>query len=144
MAEQTNLEIVRTIYVDWARGDFSSVAWASPDIEFVFAGGPEPGSWRGMSGMSDAYREWLRAWEGFRAEPEEYMLLDSERVLVLVRNSGRGRTSGLELVQHSVANLFQLQHGKVTRIVVYLDREIAFAELGLGLQTDASDEAGRT
>ena len=144
MADETNLEIVRSIYVDWARGDFSSVTWASPDVEFVFAGGPEPDSWHGLAGMSDAYREWLRAWEGFRAEPEEYRLLDGERVLVLVRNSGRGRTSGLELVQRSVANLFHLQHGKVTRIVVYLDREIAFAELGLGIQADASDEAGRS
>ena len=126
-----NLEIVRAIYADWERGDFSSAAWADPEIEFGFAGGPEPDSWRGIAAMAAGYREWLRAWEGFRAEPEEYLVLDGERILVLVRNSGRGRTSGVELEQRSVANLFHLRGGKVTRVVVYLDRGLAFADLGL-------------
>jgi ketosteroid isomerase-like protein len=126
-----NLELVRSIYADWERGDFSSAAWADPEIEFAFAGGPEPDSWKGLAGMAQGYGEWLRAWEGFRAEPEEYLELDSERILVLVRNSGRGRTSGVELEQRSVANLFHLRGAKVTRVVVYLDRGLAFADLGL-------------
>ncbi|HEV3284260.1 MAG TPA: nuclear transport factor 2 family protein [Solirubrobacteraceae bacterium] len=126
-----NLELVRSIYADWERGDFSSAAWADPEIEFAFAGGPEPDSWKGLAGMAQGYGEWLQAWEGFRAEPEEYLELDSERILVLVRNSGRGRTSGVELEQRSVANLFHLRGGKVTRVVVYLDRGLAFADLGL-------------
>jgi ketosteroid isomerase-like protein len=144
MTDEANLEILRSIYADWGRGDFSSVEWASPDIEFVLAGGPDPDIWHGLAGMSEGYGEWLRAWEGFRAEPEEYKVLDRERVLVLVRNGGRGRTSGLELVYRSVANLFHLQHGKVTRLVVYLDRGLAFADLGLGAQSGASDEADRS
>jgi ketosteroid isomerase-like protein len=126
-----NLSLVRSIYADWERGDFSSAEWADPEIDFAFAGGPDPGSWSGLDGMAQGYREWLRAWEGFRAEPEKYLELDSDRILVLVRNSGRGRTSGLELDQRSVANLFHLRDGKVIRIVVYLDRELAFADLGL-------------
>ncbi|HEV2924731.1 MAG TPA: nuclear transport factor 2 family protein [Solirubrobacteraceae bacterium] len=135
-----NLDIVRSIYADWERGDFSSAAWADPEIEFAFAGGLEPGSWRGLAGMAEGYREWLRAWEGFRAEPEEYLVLDGERILVLVRNSGRGRTSGLELEQRSVANLFHLQRGKVIRVVVYLERGLAFADLGLDGESGGLDE----
>jgi ketosteroid isomerase-like protein len=134
-----NLDIVRAIYAAWERGDFSSAAWADPQIEFAFAGGPEPGSWTGLAGMAEGYREWLRAWEDFRAKPEEYRVLDGERVLVLVRNSGRGKTSGLELEEQSVANLFHLRQGKVTRIVVYLDREQAFADLGLAPEPDGAD-----
>ena len=129
---------MRSIYSEWERGDFSSAEWADPEIEFAFAGGPEPGSWKGLAGMSEGYREWLRAWEGFRAEPEEYLVLDSERILVLVRNSGRGRTSGLELEERSVANLFHLRGGQVTRIVVYLDRGLAFSDLGLAREADSS------
>jgi ketosteroid isomerase-like protein len=132
------LDIVRSIYADWERGDFSSAAWADPEIEFAFAGGPEPGSWRGLVGMAEGYREWLRAWEGFRAKPEEYLVLDGERILVLVRNSGRGRMSGLELEERSVANLFQLRRGKVIRVIVYLDRGLAFAELGLSPESDGA------
>jgi ketosteroid isomerase-like protein len=134
-----HLEIVRSIYGDWGRGDFSSAAWADPEIEFAFAGGPDPGTWKGLAGMAEGYREWLRAWEGFRAEPEEYRVLDGERILVLVRNSGRGRASGLELEQRSVANLFHLRQGKVIGIVVYLDRELAFADLGLAPDSDGAD-----
>jgi len=126
-----NLDLVRSIYAKWARGDWSSADWADPEIEFAYAGGPEPSRWTGLAGMAKGWRDWLRAWEDFRAEPVEYKVLDSERILVLVHNSGRGRTSGLELEQRSVANLFEIRDGKVTRLVVYLDRALAFAELGL-------------
>ena len=132
MSASPNLDLVRSIYAAWERGDFSSAEWADPEIDFAFADGPEPGSWRGLAGMAEGYRDWLRAWEDFRAEPEEYLVIDDERILVLVRNSGRGRTSGLEVESHSVANLFHLRGGKVTRIVVYLDRGRALADLGLG------------
>ena len=44
---QENVEVVRSICAAWDRGDYSSVAWADPDIEFVTADGPSPGSWRG-------------------------------------------------------------------------------------------------
>lgn len=75
----------------------------------------------------------LSAWEEFRAEAEEYRELDSERVLVFLHNSGRGRTSGLEVeqMQTNGANLFHIRRGKVARLVAYWDRERALADLGL-------------
>ncbi len=126
-----NVDLVRSIYAAWEHGDFSVDEWAHPEIEYVVVDGPEPGRWAGRKGMADGWRSWLRGWTDFRAEPEGYLVLDDERILALVHNSAVGRTSGLQLDQRSVANLFEIQDGLVVRLVIYLERDHAFAELGL-------------
>ncbi len=126
-----NLELVRSIYADWALGDFSRADWADPEIEFGFADGPEPGHWRGRQAMSDGYGRWLAGWKDFRAEPEDLIVVDATRILALVRNSGRGRLSGFEMQERSVANFFELRSKRVTRLVIYWDRQRALADLGL-------------
>jgi ketosteroid isomerase-like protein len=128
-----NLDLVRSIYAAWARGDWSSVEWAHPDIEFVRADGPAPGRWTGLAGMADGFRDYLSAWEGYRFEADEYRELDVERILVLGHQGGRGRTSGLALEQigTKAVALFHVHGGKVARLVIYTDRERAFADLGL-------------
>ena len=128
---QENVEIVQAIYAAWERGDFSSADWAHRDIEFRFADGPEPGRWRGREAMSRRYGDFLGGFKAFRAEPERYLVVDEHRILVLVHNSGQGRTSGLEFGQRTVANLFEIEDGLVTRLVIYWDRNRALANLGL-------------
>jgi ketosteroid isomerase-like protein len=137
----SNLDLVRSIYAAWALGDFSSAGWAHPEIEFGFADGPEPGRWTGREEMSQRYGDWLRGWKDFRAVPEEYFVVDDDRILVFVRNTGRGRTSGLEFEQRSVANSFETRGGKVTRLVLYWDRDRALADLGVSPRGDADDVA---
>jgi ketosteroid isomerase-like protein len=59
--------------------------------------------------------------------------LDRERVLVLVRLRGRGKTSGLDLqaMHANDAEVWHVHGGKVTRLVMYWDRERALIDLGL-------------
>jgi hypothetical protein len=112
-------------------GDYSSAEWAHPKIEFVIADGPAPGSWTGLTEMAEGWRSFLSAWEEFHGEAAEYRELDDQRVLLLHRWSGRGKSSGLELGQMRTdgAALFHVRGGKVSRLVVYFDR--AVADLGL-------------
>ena len=133
MTTSANLDLVRSIYADWERGDRSSVEWAHPEIELVIADGPSPASATGLAGMAEAARDFVSAWEDLRTEAEEYRELDNESVLVLIRATGRAKTSGLELGQMGSkgAVLFHLRGGKVTRLVSYMDRENALADLGL-------------
>jgi ketosteroid isomerase-like protein len=129
---QTNLDLVRSIYADWERGDWTSAEWAHPEIEMVFPDGPNAGRWTGLAGMADGTRDLLNAWEDYRVQAEEYREIDGERILVLVRPSGRGKTSGVDLGQmrHKGAILFHVRDGKVTRLVAYFDRDRALADLG--------------
>jgi ketosteroid isomerase-like protein len=127
------VELVRSIFAAWQRGDYSSAEWAHPDIEFVIVDGPTPGSWTGVAAMTEAFRDLLSAFEDYHPKAEEFRELDDERVLVLWHPSGRGKMSGVELGQvwSKGALLLHIRDVKVTRDVIYFDRERAFADLDL-------------
>ena len=130
-----NLDLVRSIFAAYERGDYSRTDWADPQIEYVITDGPAPGSWTGLARMAEASRDWVSAWRDWHAEAEEYRELDGQRVLVLLHTTARGKTSGVEIDQMR-ANLFHIRGGKVTRIVAYWDRDRALADLGLAPEGD--------
>jgi hypothetical protein len=134
-----NLDLVRSIYAAWEQGDFRSVEWAHPEIEFVLVGGIDGGTWTGLPAMAKTLRERLSALEAASTKAEHYRELDGGRVLVLCRVSGRFKTSGVELadVPLQSAYLFHVHGGKVSRLVLYWERERALADLGLAGERDS-------
>jgi ketosteroid isomerase-like protein len=138
MTDSPNVELVRSIYERWARGDFSPIEWADPEIEYVIADGPHPGTWRGISAVEETQREVLSAWASWHVDVESYRKLDGERVFVLSRVTGRGATSGLQLEQKRAA-VFHVRGERVIRHVVWWDRDRALADLGLAPEGDASE-----
>jgi ketosteroid isomerase-like protein len=134
-----NVDLLRSIFATWERGDFRSVEWAHPEIELASPAGVETGRWTGVAEMTKVWRETMSAYEELRITVDEYRELDDERVLVLTRIIGRGKTSGLELGEMRThgANLFHVRDGKVTRLLIYTDRERGLADLGLASETDA-------
>jgi ketosteroid isomerase-like protein len=133
-----NLDLVRSIYTAFERGDFSSTEWAHPDVEFeaigmMGVGGPTPVRSVGVAAMVARYRDFLSAWEDLRFEVDEYRELDEEHVLVLGHYMGRGKRSGVELGQitRRMAAVLYIKDASVRRLVNYSDRDRALADLGL-------------
>jgi ketosteroid isomerase-like protein len=133
VTDSSNLDLVRSIYADWERGDFRRTDWADPEIEYVHADGPTPGRWSGLTGMMEGSRTFLSTWEHWCAKPEEYREVDDERVLVRFDPRGRGKTSGIELqtARARAATVLRIRGGKVMALTWYFDRDRALAELGL-------------
>ena len=125
------MELLRALYSRWERGDFASVDWADPDIEFAIADGPSPVQVRGLAAMARTWGEAISPYENLTVAAEEYRELDSERVLVLTRNEGRARGSGFDIgrILTPGANLFHIRDGRVVKLVLYFNRENAPADL---------------
>jgi ketosteroid isomerase-like protein len=138
--KSSNLDLVRSIYAAWERGDFHSIEWAHPEIEYVIADGPHPGTWRGISAVEETQREVLSAWASWRVDVQSYRKLDGERVFVLSRVTGRGATSGLQLEQKRAA-VFHVRGERVIRHVVWWDRDRALADLGLEHEVNADSSS---
>ena len=128
-----NLGLVRSLYADWERGDFSRTDWVDPKIEWTIADGPSAGRWTGAAGMRESFLGMLGAWEDFRLKADLYRELDDERILVLVQVSGRGKTSGVDLSQMPAkgAHILHIRDDKVMRIDFYWNRRRVLADLGL-------------
>ena len=128
-----NLDLVRSIYADWERGDWSSADWADPEIEIDSPESVDIPSTHGRSAMAAAWRDTLEAWENLSVTAEEYRELDDERIMVLHRVRARGKMSGLEVDESMTegALLFGVRNGKVARLIVYMNRDNALADLRL-------------
>ena len=123
-----NIEVVRSISADWARGDYASVEWADPDIELVGADGAVT---RGINELGKTWAEFLEAWDHFATVAEEIVDAGDDRVLVWVRFQGRGRGSGTPIAAFPGAQVFTLREGKVVRLELFTNRAEALEAAGL-------------
>jgi ketosteroid isomerase-like protein len=124
-----NLEVVRSVYEQWARGDFSDNSAFDPDVEFELVDWPHTGRSRGVDAMWATWSTALAAWDDFRSEPSRYIDVDDRLVVVLNRISGRGKVSGAEVVADT-ATVWTLDRGKVTRLALYWDTATALEAAG--------------
>jgi ketosteroid isomerase-like protein len=129
---QANVEVVRAMYEHWARGDFS-VSFFDSEVEHSRIGADTPdmeGEWRGAGDVSRAMVEYLHPFSDLRIEAESIIDLDDDRVLVLSRQTARGKLSGAP-IDHEFGDLFTLRAGKVVRYDSYWDRAEAIKAVGL-------------
>jgi hypothetical protein len=67
---QENVEVVRSAYEAFARGDFeTALELFHPDIEWHDPDRPGGGTYHGHEGLIRNLEEWLEGWEEFRLVP---------------------------------------------------------------------------
>jgi ketosteroid isomerase-like protein len=126
---EQNVELIRSIYSAWERGDFSSVEWADPEIEFTIPG-PDLKVHRGLEALSDAWGEWLREFDEFSILGREFYDA-GDRVVVDQLFRGTGKRSRIPIADIPAGAVLTVLDGKVTRFEGYITLEEALASAGL-------------
>ena len=130
---EKNVEIVRRLYASWERGDLQTADFFDVEVEHSRIGSELPGingDWRGIEAFGVALADYIDALADLHIEAEQVIDLGGERVLVLSRQTARGKTSGLRF-DREFGDLFTLRDGKVLRYVSYWDRAEALEAAGL-------------
>jgi ketosteroid isomerase-like protein len=123
---QRNVDALRPIYDEWARGNFRPrFDVYAPEMEWGWSD-EFPGLERVAIDPADRsvrLEEWLSEWDDWRCEAEEY-IAEGESVVVLTRYRGSGKESGAS-VDTTGAHVWTLRDGMVVRLEVYSNREKA-------------------
>ena len=122
---EANVELVRSIFSRWEHGDFSSVDWADPNIEFTIPG-PDSHVHRGVESMGRAWAEWLGAFDEFSVVGENFHDAGN-RVVVQQIFRGTGKGSRIPIDEIPGAAVLTLRDGKVTRFEGHTTLEAALA-----------------
>ena len=138
-----NIEIVRRAHEALNSGDMDALITLC-DAEFrldmldrVF----NPAVYEGHEGIRSFYSEVRDVWESYVWEPEELIEAGSN-VVALLRSTGRGRGSGVE-VERETAMVWSLRRGRATALRFFRDREEALKTATLnGAHAPASPANG--
>jgi uncharacterized protein len=112
---EADVEALERGYAALNRGDLSVVLdLLDPDIEWHEpTPSPEAGCHRGRGSFERFVRGWIESFDEFRVEPEE-VIERRGRLIAVVRQSGRGRTSGVE-VEARLAHVWTVRDGRAVR-----------------------------
>jgi uncharacterized protein len=128
-----NVATLETLYDAINRADMHAilslqaddVEWRGP-IAFPDLAGPH----HGHEGVRTYAERVSDAWQEFTVDAERFVEL-GDRVLVLTRERGRGRISGIEVQSQPTAHLWTLRDGRVVRFQVFWDREEGLRAAGV-------------
>jgi uncharacterized protein len=131
---RANLELVRSAFDAWNRGDIEEFAGhVAEDVAWLeVSGRPEGGvSERlGRDRMRRSLESLFDAWESYHLEVERIDEV-GDRVVAVVREIALGRASGME-IDGRWGYLITVSDGRIVRIEAYRDAAVALKRAGLG------------
>jgi uncharacterized protein len=127
---EEDLEALRHGYEALNRGAVESVhELLDPDIEWQPGqDDPQGGTFTGRAEFETFISSWSESFDEFRLQPEE-MSVAGDSVIVVVRQSGRGRSSGVALDIRTV-HMWTIRDGVAVAWSAHRSRAEALAALG--------------
>ncbi len=132
---QENVAIVRRAYESFSRAGLDALLeHFHPDAEYdiTSAIGPYAGMYYGRAAIRNFLADYFESWEYVQMEPEDFIEVGEDHVVVLLHMHMRGKGSGVEVDAHT-HNVWTLRDGKAVRMAVYNDKAEAFNAVGLPL-----------
>ena len=130
---QENVEVVRRGFQAFADGGLDAMAefW-DPDIDWRAAEGAidDVGEMHGPVAVRRYFQDWIDTFDDFRVVAEELRDLGDDRVLSILRVTGRAKLSGTE-TELRFALVSTVRNGKVVRAREHLSVEDALKAVGL-------------
>jgi ketosteroid isomerase-like protein len=124
---EKNVEVVRRIWDAYSRRDFDEIqAQSDPAVVMITV---EDGTLYGIEAVRRNHERWWEAWDNPETTVEEVIGV-GDRVFVMARFRGRGRSSGAEVEGHHF-EVYTLQHRKVVRVEEFSERGKALEAAGL-------------
>ena len=124
----SNAELVRSLFDDFNRGDFET-AFSKIDDDVDWGEPPDMpdtgGAYRGHDGLVEGFGRFMRAWESISVDLDD-VLERGDRVVVQTHWRGRSKGTGIEVDQF-IAQVYELQDGRVTRVRQFRTMEEALA-----------------
>jgi ketosteroid isomerase-like protein len=129
--QEENVELLERAYEALNRRDLEAVVGlCDPEIEIdntnaVF----DAEVYHGHEGLARFFAQGSEMWESQRFEPEEYIPVGADLVLVPQRIVSLGR-DGIETIAHN-SNLYTLRGGRAVRVKIFQTKAAALEALGL-------------
>jgi len=128
MSEE-NVELVREGYAAWNRGDIDLIIeGAHPEIEIVQPPEvPDSKTYSGKAGVAEAFADWPKQWDDFRAELLEVIDVSDTKVVSVSRHQLRARDIEIE---QEVSYVHTFRDGLVVRWEMFFTRDAALEASG--------------
>ena len=120
-----NVELVRRMQEAFLSSDPDlALAFFASDVEWDVRDRPGGKVWHGPSGVRRAMVEWSEVWEEWQVETERFLEAGEDTVLILWRERGRGKGSGIPMEQRG-GILVTVDEGRIVRGRVYTNQQAA-------------------
>jgi ketosteroid isomerase-like protein len=130
-----NVELLRKAFsaynAAFHTGDTSAfLELVDPCVEWHTATEVMDPVYRGRDELRRWMTEFYESWDSLSVEPEEFIHAGPEHVVVPLRLSGRGKTSGID-VDMLLYEVFTIRDGKIVERRPFRDRALALEAVGL-------------